>query len=80
VSGVKQTKRGQGRTAARDPKLPSVVGSVSITQSDFTDEIKIRLIWLNHVQFAHGHRVFEDDIGNVEIVGNHYQVRSVAMF
>jgi hypothetical protein len=68
---------------ANDPKLPSgkrLLARLLITQSDFTDDLKIRLIWLKHEKFAHGHCVFEDDIGDVEIVGNHYQVRWIAMF
>jgi hypothetical protein len=39
---------------------------------DFTDDIEIGPIRLKHEKFAHRDRVFEHDVGDVEIVGNHH--------
>ena len=49
-----------------------------LVQSDFTDDIEVRPIGLDHKKFAHSHWL-KNDVGDVEIVGNHYHIRSVAM-
>ena len=51
-----------------------------VVQSNFADDIEIRSFGLNHEKFAHRDRVFEHNIGDVEIMGNHYQVRKIAVF
>jgi hypothetical protein len=46
---------------------------------DFTDDIEIRSIGLDHEKFAHDRRL-KNNVGDVEIAGNHHQVRAVTVF
>ena len=51
-----------------------------VVHPDFTDDIEIRPIGLNHEKFTHRNRVFKNNVGDVEIVGNHHQIRGIAVF
>ena len=51
-----------------------------IAHPDFTDDIEIRAVGLEHEKFAHRDCVFEHNVGDVEIVGNHHQIRGIVVF
>jgi hypothetical protein len=46
---------------------------------DFTDNIDIRPMGLDYEKFAHN-RWLKNNVGDIEIVGNHHQIRGVAVF
>lgn len=51
----------------------------AIVAADVVDDIEIRPIGLENKEIAHGNRRFKNDVGNIEIVGNHHQVRGRAV-
>jgi hypothetical protein len=78
VFGTKRTSRGVRSLVAIGSKpdiaqeAQIVVGLLVIHQ-DFTDEINIHSIGLDHKKFAHDWWL-KNNVGDVEIVGNHYQI------
>jgi hypothetical protein len=50
-----------------------------VVHPDFTDDIETRPIRLDHEKFAHN-CCLNNNVGDVEIVGNHHQIRGVAVF
>ena len=51
-----------------------------VAHPDFTDDIEIRFVGPEHEKFAHRYRVLKNNVGDVEIVGNHHQIRGAAVF
>ena len=50
-----------------------------VTHADFADDVKVRPVGLENEKITHGNRWLENDVGDVEIVRNHYQIRRRAM-
>ena len=51
-----------------------------IAHPDFTNDIEIRPVGLEHKKFPHTHCRLKKNVGDVEIVGNHHQIRSGVVF
>ena len=49
--------------------------SALVAHSDFTDDIEIRPVGLEHEKFPHTNCWLKKNVGDVEIVGNHHQIR-----
>jgi hypothetical protein len=61
------------RFLAWAPAVLAEVRGLLIVDLDFADNINIRPIGLDHEKFAHS-RWLKDNVGDVEIVGNHHQI------
>jgi hypothetical protein len=51
-----------------------------VAHLDFTDDIKICPVRLEHEKFPHLNCWLKNNVGDVEIVGNHHQIRGVVVF
>lgn len=56
------------------------VRELLVAHPDFTDDIEIRPVGLEHEQFPHMNSWLKNNVGDVEIVGDHHQIREVSMF
>jgi Phage integrase family len=55
------------------------VRQLLVSHPDFTDDIEIRPVRLEHEKFSHTNCWLEKNVGDVEIVGNHHQIRGVVV-
>ena len=51
-----------------------------VVHPDSTDDIEIRPIGLKHEKIAHLNCWLKNNAGDVEIAGNHHQIRGVVVF
>jgi hypothetical protein len=51
-----------------------------VTHLDFTNDIEIRAVGLEHEKIPHLNCWLEHDAGDVEIVSNHHQIRGAVVF
>src|SRR5262245_26048083 len=51
-----------------------------IIQLNFADDVERRPFTLHHEKLTHRDRVLKHNVGDVEIMGNHHQVRGIAVF
>ena len=51
-----------------------------VAHPHFTDNIEIRPVGLEHEKFPHLNCWLKNNIGDVEVVGNHHQIRGVVVF
>jgi hypothetical protein len=56
------------------------VRQLLVAHPDFADDIEIRPVGLEHEKFPHLNCWLKDNVGDVEIVGNHHQIRGVVVF
>jgi hypothetical protein len=87
LSGVNQTPLLHRGNDAIDPKATSETpndewcrGRLLVTHLDFTDDIDIRPIGLEHEEIPHLYCWLENNAGDVEIMSNHHQIRAVVVF
>lgn len=56
------------------------VRELLVAHPDFTNDIEIRPVGLEHDQLPHTNSWLKNNVGDVEIVGDHHQIRDVSMF
>jgi len=56
------------------------VRQLLVAHPDFTDYIEIRPVGLENEKFSHINCWLKNNVGDVEIVGNHHQIRGVVVF
>ena len=56
------------------------VSVLLVAHPDFTDDIEIRPFGLEHEKFPHTYCGLKKNVSDVEIVGNHHQIRGAVVF